>query len=69
MIQRYLTCVLILTPKGTIVVARRLFYCLETGLQPGDLGLLRDYDVWVRLSERTTGIECTPPAQHWEARS
>jgi hypothetical protein len=63
MIQRHPTCVLILTPKGSIVVARCLFDRLEARMLPDDLGLLRDHAWWVRLSELITGIEFPAPTQ------
>lgn len=68
MIQRQPTRMLILTPKGTVVVARRLFDRLEIRLQPDDLGLLRDFEWWVRLSELINGIECSTPARHREVQ-
>ena len=60
--------VVILTPKGTVIVARRLYERLEARTPPEDLGLLRDYDWWCQVSELINGIEFTAPAHHEEAQ-
>jgi hypothetical protein len=54
--------VLILTPRGTVIVARRLYELLEARMGADDLGLLRDFDWWERLSELVSGIQLTTSA-------
>jgi hypothetical protein len=61
MIQRQSGRVVITTPKGRVIVARRLYERLEVKMQPDDLGLLRDYDWWRQLSELINGIQVTAP--------
>ena len=67
MLQRRPDQVRITTPKGTVLIPRRLFDLLETRMEPDDLGLLRDYDWWRQLSELIGGIQFAPPAEHQEA--
>lgn len=67
MIQRRPHAVLLMTPRGTVIIARRLFDLLEARLQPDDLGLLRDFEWWRLVSELVSGIEFPAPAEHWEA--
>ena len=52
----------IITPSGIVVVARRLYECLEDRLQPDDLGLLRDFGWWWLLSQHVGGIQPTTSA-------
>lgn len=59
MIQRHLGQVVITTPKGTVLVACRLYDRLKDRMQPDDLGLLHDYDWWRQLSELINGIQVT----------
>lgn len=47
---------MVITPKGTVIVARRLYDRLEAKTKPDDLGLLRSYDWWAQLSELVAGI-------------
>jgi hypothetical protein len=54
--------VVIITPRGIVVVARRLYERLEGRMQPDDLGLLRDFDWWCRLSTLVSGIQITTSA-------
>jgi hypothetical protein len=54
--------VVIITPRGLVVVARRLYERLEARIQPDDLGLLRDFDWWQQLSQLVGGIEITTSA-------
>jgi hypothetical protein len=49
--------VVIITPRGIVIVAQRLYECLEGRLPPDDLGLLRDYEWWLHLSELVNGIQ------------
>lgn len=63
MIQRQPNRVVIITPKGTVIVARPLYERLEGRMQPDDLGLLRSYDWWMQLSELVSGIQVASPAQ------
>ena len=58
--------VLIITPKGRVIVPRRLYERLESRTSPEDLGLLRDYDWWCLVSELINGIVFTAPAHHKE---
>lgn len=60
MIQKQPKQVIITTPKGRVVVARRLFDRLEAKIKPDDLGLLRSYEWWVQLSELIVGIQIVP---------
>lgn len=55
--------VLIITPRGTVIVPRRLYERLEARTPPEDLGLLRHYDWWVQLSELINGIQFLSPTQ------
>ena len=63
MIQWQPSQVVILTPRGTVLVARRLYERLEARMLPDDLGLLRDFDWWRQLSELVSGIQivCLTP--------
>ena len=54
--------VVIITPRGMVVVARRLYECLEARMQPDDLGLLRDFGWWWQLSQHVGGIQITTSA-------
>jgi hypothetical protein len=54
--------VVILTPSGLVVVARRLYECLEERMLPDDLGLLRDFGWWQQLSQHVGGIQLTTSA-------
>ena len=56
--------VMITTPKGTVLVARRLYEYLEARVVPEDLGLLRDHDWWLQVSTFLTGIQFVTPTQH-----
>jgi hypothetical protein len=56
MIQVQPSRIVITTPKGAVIVARRLYERLEVKMQPDDLGLLRSYEWWVQLSELIVGI-------------
>ena len=67
MIQMQPSQVVITTPKGTVIVARRLYERLEAKLQPDDLALLRDFDWWLQLSELVSGIQVASPAQERQA--
>jgi hypothetical protein len=49
--------VVILTPKGTVIVARRLYERLEAWTPPDDQGLLRSFEWWMLLSEHVSGIQ------------
>jgi hypothetical protein len=49
--------VVILTPGGTVIVARRLYERLEARMLADDLGLLRDLDWWRQMSELVSGIQ------------
>ena len=49
--------VVIITPRGIVIVARRLYKRLEGRLSPDDLGLLRTYEWWMLLSELVNGIQ------------
>lgn len=60
MIQKQPKQVIITTPKGRVVAARRLFDRLEAKIKPDDLGLLRSYEWWVQLSELIVGIQIVP---------
>ncbi len=51
--------VVIITPRGLVVVARQLYERLEARMQPDDLGLFRDFDWWWRLSQYVGGIQIT----------
>ena len=62
MMQKHSHQVVIITPRGLVVVARRLYERLEARMQPDDLGLLRDFDWWWRLSQHVGGIELTTSA-------
>ena len=67
MIQMQPSQVVITTPKGVVVVARRLYERLEARMQPDDWGLLRDVEFWAQLSELTNGIQFErAPAQKEE---
>ena len=57
MIQKQPHQVVIMTPKGTVVVSRHLFDLLEARIESEDLGLLRDHDWWQQLSELVNGIQ------------
>lgn len=57
MIQRQPHQTVLTTPKGTVIVARRLYERLEARMQPDDLGLLRSYDWWQQLAELINGIQ------------
>jgi len=57
MLQWQPTQVVILTPRGTVVVARRLYERLEARMPPEDQGLLRDFAWWRQLSEMVSGIQ------------
>ncbi len=63
MLQRRPHCVLLITPKGTIIIARRLFDQLEARIHSNDLGLLRDFDFWQQLSELINGIQVGSPTE------
>ena len=60
--------VILITPKGTVIVARRVYERLEARISPEDLGLLRDYDWWRLVSELISGVAFTAPAHHKEAQ-
>ena len=57
MLQWHPNQVVIITPRGNVIVARRLYERLEGRLSPDDLGCLRDYEWWRRLSELVNGIQ------------
>ncbi|HLW03102.1 MAG TPA: hypothetical protein VKT82_30920 [Ktedonobacterales bacterium] len=57
MIQKQPHQVVIMTPRGTVVVGRRLFDLLEARMEPNDLSLLREYGWWLQLSELVNGIQ------------
>ena len=59
MLQWHSHQVVILTPRGIVVVTRRLYERLEGRMQPDDLGLLRDFDWWRQLSQHVDGIQLT----------
>jgi hypothetical protein len=63
MLQKHPTRVLLITPKGTVIIARRLHDRLEARMQPDDLGLLRDFDWWRQLGELVHGILIAAPVQ------
>lgn len=63
MIQRRPHRMVITTPKGRVIVARRLYERLEARMQPDDLGLLRSYEWWTQLSELVVGINIAPAVQ------
>ena len=67
MLQRRPHTVLLITPRGTVVIARHLFERLEARMEPNDLGLLRDHDWWRQLSELVCGIEFLTPVPHQES--
>jgi hypothetical protein len=54
--------VVIITPRGMVVVTCCLYERLEARLQPDDLGLLRDFDWWWQLSQHVGGIQLTTSA-------
>ena len=64
MIQRRSPRMVITTPKGSVIVARRLYERLQARMQPDDLGLLRDYDWWRQLSELINDIQAISSAQN-----
>lgn len=68
MIQRQPHQMVITTPKGRVLVARRLYERLQARMQPDDLGLLRDYDWWAQVSELVVGIQVTTPAPQKRAQ-
>lgn len=63
MIQKQPQRVIITTPKGQVVVARRLYDRLEARMVPDDLGLLRCHEWWVQLSDLIIGIQIVKPDQ------
>jgi hypothetical protein len=67
MIQKQPGQVIITTPKGRVVVARRLFDRLEARITPDDLGLLRSYEWWVQLSELIVGVQIAPQTRRAHA--
>lgn len=50
----------IITPQGTVLVARPLYRHLERKLAPDEWGLLRNYDWWTHLSGATALISISP---------
>ena len=62
MMQWQSSQVVIITPRGLVVVSRRLYERLEARMQLDDLGLLRDFDWWCRLSQHVGGIQLTTSA-------
>ena len=64
MVQWQPTQVAITTPKGTVLVPRRLYMYLEARIRPEDLGLLRDHDWWLQVSTCLTGIQFLTPTPH-----
>ena len=68
MLQWHPGRMVILTPKGTVIVARRVYERLEARTSLEDLELLRDYDWWRLVSELINGIEFTAPAHDEEAQ-
>jgi hypothetical protein len=68
MVQWQPNQVVITTPKGTVLVPRRLYAYLEARMLPDDLGLLRDHDWWQHVSECINGIQLSDAAQEREAR-
>lgn len=62
MIQWQPSQVVILTPRGTVLVVRRLYERLEARMLPDDLGLLRDFDWWRQMSDLVSGIQIVSPA-------
>ena len=66
MIQVQPSRIVITTPKGTVIVARRLYERLEVKMQPDDLGLLRSYEWWAQLSELIVGINIASSVQDQE---
>ena len=51
--------VVIITPRGLVTVARRLYERLEARMAPDDLWQLRDLEWWQRLSQHVSGIQIT----------
>lgn len=62
MLQWHPSQVVILTPRGTVVVARRLYEHLEARMLPEDLGLLRDFAWWRQLTDLMSGIQIVSAA-------
>ena len=48
--------VVILTPKGTVIVARAFYEELEHQLSPEEVSFMRHFDWWLHLSNVVTGI-------------
>jgi hypothetical protein len=59
MLQWHPHQVVIITPSGIVVVARRLYECLEGWMHPDDVGLIRDFDWWRQLSQHVGCIQIT----------
>ena len=57
MIQRQPNQGVILTPKGTVMVARRLYDRLEAKTKPNEMRQLGDFDWWLQLSELVNGVQ------------